>query len=129
MPYVEARTRQAANIGKLFAIVMGFLGLFGGGILLVIVAIFVYIAASDEERSTAIVVPLEGGESARDIMSRELRVVSPETTLPEIMNLMFREKHRGYPVMEGGRLAGIVTISDVQKVPEDRRPPPSGTSW
>jgi CBS domain-containing protein len=54
-------------------------------------------------------------------MSRELRVVSPETTLPEIMNLMFREKHRGYPVMEGGRLAGIVTISDVQKVPEDRR--------
>lgn len=119
MPYVEA-TRQAANIGKLFAIVMGFLGLFGGGILLVIVAIFVYIAASDEERSTAIVVPLEGVK-VRDIMSRELRVVSPETTLPEIMNLMFREKHRGYPVMEGGRLAGIVTISDVQKVPEDRR--------
>jgi CBS domain-containing protein len=37
------------------------------------------------------------------------------------MNLMFREKHRGYPVMTDGKLAGIVTISDVQKVPEEKR--------
>ncbi len=119
MPYVEA-TRRAANIGKFFAILMGFLGLFGGGILLVVIAFFIYIAASDEDRSTAIVVPLEGVK-VRDIMSRELRTVSPETTLPEIMSLMFREKHRGYPVMEDGKLAGIVTISDVQKVPEENR--------
>ncbi|AET63419.1 CBS domain-containing protein [Methanothrix harundinacea] len=119
LPYVEA-TRRAATIGKFFAVIMGFLGLFGGGILLVVIAIFIYIAANDEEKATAIVVPLEGVK-VRDIMSRDLRTVSPDTTVPEIMNLMFREKHRGYPVMEGGRLAGIVTISDVQKVPEERR--------
>ena len=119
MAYVEA-TRRAATIGKFFAVLMGFLGLFGGGILLVVIAIFIYIAATDEERATAIVVPLDGVK-VRDIMSRELRTVSPETTLPEMMNLMFREKHRGYPVMVEGKLAGIVTISDVQKVPEEKR--------
>ena len=119
MAYVEA-TRRAANIGKFFAILMFFLGLFGGGILLVVIAIFIYIAASDEERSTAIVVPLEGVK-VRDIMSVDLKTVSPETSLPDIMNLMFREKHRGYPVIVDGKLAGIVTISDVQKVPEEKR--------
>ncbi|HPJ30072.1 MAG TPA: site-2 protease family protein, partial [Methanothrix sp.] len=46
MPYVEA-TRRAANIGKFFAVLMFFLGLFGGGILLVVIAFFIYIAASD----------------------------------------------------------------------------------
>jgi len=119
MAYVEA-TRRAANIGKFFAILMAFLGLFGGGILLVVIAVFIYIAASDEERSTAIVVPLEGVK-VRDIMSKDPKTVSPETPLTEIMNLMFREKHRGYPVTVDGKLAGIVTISDVQKVPEEKR--------
>ena len=118
MPYVEA-TRRAAAIGKIFAVLMGILGIMGSPFL-ILIAFFVYIAANDEEKATAIVVPLEGVK-VRDIMSRDLRTVSPDTTVPEIMNLMFREKHRGYPVMEGGMLAGIVTISDVQKVPEEKR--------
>lgn len=119
MPYVEA-TRRAANIGKIFAILMGLLGLFGGGIFLIFIAFFVYIAATEEDRSTSIVVPLEGVK-VRDIMSRELKTVTPEMTLTEIISLMFREKHRGYPVMVDGRLGGIVTISNVQKVPEEKR--------
>ena len=118
MPYVEA-TRRAAGIGKLFAILMGILGIMGSPFL-ILIAFFIYIAASDEERSTAIVVPLEGVK-VRDIMSVDLKTVSPETSLPEIMNLMFREKHRGYPVIVDGKLGGIVTISDVQKVPEEKR--------
>lgn len=119
MPYVEA-TRRAANIGKFFAIIMGFLGLFGGGIFLLVIAFFVYIAATEEERSTSIVVPLEGVK-VKDIMSRDLKTVTPETPLTEIINLMFQEKHRGYPVMVDGRLGGIVTISNVQKVSEEKR--------
>jgi len=118
MTYVDA-TRRAAGVGKLFAILMGVLGIMGSPFL-ILIAFFVYIAATEEERSTAIVVPLEGVK-VRDIMSVDLRTVSPETTLPEIMSLMFREKHRGYPVMDDEKLAGIVTISDVQKVPEERR--------
>jgi Zn-dependent protease/CBS domain-containing protein len=118
MPYVEA-TRRAAGIGKLFAILMGILGIMGSPFL-ILIAFFVYIAATDEERATSIVVPLEGVK-VRDIMSSDLKTVSPETALPEIMNLMFHEKHRGYPVMVDEKLAGIVTISDVQKVPEEKR--------
>ncbi|KQC16080.1 MAG: hypothetical protein APR56_10055, partial [Methanosaeta sp. SDB] len=85
MPYVEA-TRRAAGIGKLFAILMGVLGIMGSPFL-ILIAFFVYIAATDEERSTAIVVPLEGVK-VRDIMSVDLKTVSPQMPLPEIMNLM-----------------------------------------
>jgi Zn-dependent protease/CBS domain-containing protein len=118
MPYVDA-TRRAAGIGKIFAILMGVLGIMGSPFL-ILIAFFVYIAATEEERSTSIVVPLEGVK-VKDIMSRELKTVIPEMTLTEIISLMFREKHRGYPVMVDGRLAGIVTISNVQKVPEEKR--------
>jgi len=118
MPYVDA-TRRAAGIGKIFAILMGVLGIMGSPFL-ILIAFFVYIAATEEERSTSIVVPLEGVK-VKDIMSRDLKTVIPETPLTEIISLMFREKHRGYPVMVDGRLAGIVTISNVQKVPEEKR--------
>ncbi|HII07076.1 MAG TPA: CBS domain-containing protein [Methanotrichaceae archaeon] len=118
MPYVEA-TRRAAGIGKLFAILMGILGIMGSPFL-ILIAFFVYIAATDEERATSIAVPLEGVK-VNDIMSMDVKTVSLETTLPELINLMFHEKHRGYPVMVDGKLAGIVTISNVQKVPEENR--------
>jgi len=34
---------------------------------------------------------------------------------------MFSEKHRGYPVIANDTLLGIVTIADVQRVPEPQR--------
>jgi CBS domain-containing protein len=33
---------------------------------------------------------------------------------------MFREKHRGYPVMAEGTLQGIVTLTDLQKVSDEK---------
>jgi len=119
MPYVTA-TRRAASLGKMFAIFMGILGLFSFNFLLLLIAFFVYIGASEEEKATAIDVSLEG-VTVRNIMSSEVRTVGPEMNLRALMDLMFREKHRGYPVMAEGTLQGIVTISDVQKVPDIER--------
>lgn len=119
IPYMVA-TSRAANIGKIFAVLMFFLGLFGGGILMIIVAIFVYMGASEEEKTTSINICLEGIK-VRDIMSSEVHTVSPEITLKQLTELIFSEKHRGYPVMENGLMVGIVTSEDVRKVPEAAR--------
>jgi len=54
-------------------------------------------------------------------MSTQVQTVSAEMNLEELKELMFREKHRGYPVMSDGTLQGIVTISDLQNVPEAER--------
>jgi len=119
MPYVKA-TRRAADIGKIFATLMFLLGLSSLNFMLLFVAFFVYVGASEEEKATEISVSLEGIR-VRDIMSSKVRSISPEMSLDELKELMFREKHRGYPVMSGEALEGIVTLTDLQKVPEADR--------
>ena len=119
MPYVAA-TRNAASIGKAFAILMFVLGLFSFNFILLFVAFFVYVGASEEEKATEINISLEGIK-VRNIMSSSVRTIPPSTTLRELMELMFQEKHRGYPVMDGEALQGIVTLTDLQKVPDAER--------
>jgi len=119
MPYVAA-TRNAASVGKAFAILMFVLGLFSFNFLLLFVAFFVYVGASEEEKATEINISLEGIK-VRNIMSSKVRTILPSTTLRELMELMFQEKHRGYPVTDGETLQGIVTLTDLQKVPDAER--------
>ena len=119
MPYVKA-TRQAADIGKVFATLMFLLGLSTLNFMLLFVAFFVYVGASEEEKATKISVSLEG-ISVRDIMSSPVQSIALEMTLEELKELMFREKHRRYPVMSDEALVGIVTLTDLQRVPEAER--------
>ena len=119
MPYVKA-TRQAADIGKVFATLMFLLGLSSLNFMLLFVAFFVYVGASEEEKATEISVSLEG-ILVRNIMSAPVRSIPLEMTLDELKELMFREKHRGYPVMSGEALEGIITLTDLQRVPEAER--------
>ncbi len=119
MPYVIA-TRRAAGIGKMFAILMVVLGIFSLNVLLLLIAFFIYIGASEEERATTVDVCLEGVK-VKNIMSSDVHTVTPDKSLKDLLDLMFREKHRGYPVVESGSLQGIVTLTDVQKVPDQQR--------
>jgi len=117
MPYIEA-TRKAAYIGKTFAFAMGILGFFVSPIL-ILIAFFVYVGASEEEKTTEITVTLEGVK-VRDIMTKNVVSVSPTMTVSELVELMFNEKHMGYPVVDD-KLRGIVTFSNVRKVPLEQR--------
>jgi Zn-dependent protease/CBS domain-containing protein len=121
MPYITA-TSRAASIGKMFAILMGIFGLFSGGILLLVIAFFIYIGASEEERSTTINICLDGIK-VKNIMSADVRTVPPGMNLRELIDLVFQvqEKHGGYPVVEQEGLLGMVTIADIQRVPESLR--------
>jgi len=61
------------------------------------------------------------GVSVRDAMVREVVAVGPETTVREAMARIFEENIRGFPVLEGGKLSGIVTFDDLRRVPEGRQ--------
>jgi CBS domain-containing protein len=60
---------------------------------------------------------LEGRTSratpVRDVMTSRVICVEPETTIEHCMSIMSRERIRHLPVMEGNRLAGIVSIGDL----------------
>jgi CBS domain-containing protein len=58
------------------------------------------------------------GKSSRDtqigeLMTKHLITVTPETTIQESMQLMSNKKIRHLPVLEDGKLCGIISISDV----------------
>jgi Zn-dependent protease/CBS domain-containing protein len=119
MPYAIA-TRRAASIGKMFAILMVIVGIFSFNVLLLLIAFFIYIGASEEEKATTVDICLEGIK-VRNIMSSDVHTVTPDENLRDLTDMMFKEKHRGYPVVDKGALGGIVTLTDVHKVPDDQR--------
>jgi len=49
------------------------------------------------------------------VMSENLITVSPSTTLEEAAQLLLKHKIGGLPVVEQGRLVGIITTSDILK--------------
>jgi CBS domain-containing protein len=53
--------------------------------------------------------------SVKDIMTTELFVVGPRNALDECMGLMSEKRVRHLPVMEKGKLVGIISIGDVLK--------------
>jgi CBS domain-containing protein len=71
------------------------------------------------ERDYARKVILEGRSSketlTRDIMTRELYVVPPTATVDECISLMTSKRIRHLPVLDKGRLTGLVSIGDVVK--------------
>ncbi len=111
--YIMA-TRSAVSIGKILAILMGFFGLIANP-WLILIAFFIYIGASEEEKATELSVLLEGVK-VRDIMSTNVVTVTPDITIAQLVRLLFEKKHMGYPVVHSDKLVGVVTFSDVQKV-------------
>ncbi|HYC19060.1 MAG TPA: CBS domain-containing protein, partial [Candidatus Bathyarchaeia archaeon] len=117
-PYLKA-THTAVQVGKIFAIGMGIVGLFYSPIL-IIIAFFIYIAASDEERQTTITQTL-AGIKVRDIMTADVATVPPSMTITQLIEVMFQSKHTTYPVADNGILIGLVTFTNVHQVPPNRR--------
>jgi Zn-dependent protease/CBS domain-containing protein len=113
MNYVRA-TELASSVGKQLAIIMAIVGIFFYP-LLIFVAIFVYIGADQEYQSVLISRAL-GDMKVEEIMSREVKTVTPENTVEEVLEIMFLEKHMGYPVLEVNNIVGIVTFHDLSIV-------------
>ncbi|MEO3430637.1 CBS domain-containing protein [Pelagibius sp. CAU 1746] len=71
------------------------------------------------ERDYARNVILKGRSSSntpiRDIMVPDVIFVKPEQTVDECMAIMSEKRFRHLPVMQGGKLAGIVSIGDLVK--------------
>jgi len=51
--------------------------------------------------------------SAKDVMQSKVPTVTPETTLPELERIFLETRINGFPVVDRGRLVGVVSHSDV----------------
>ena len=55
-----------------------------------------------------------------DIMTRDVVVATPTDDLSSVGHTMTERRIRHLPVMDGGRLVGIVSIGDIVKAQRDR---------
>lgn len=54
--------------------------------------------------------------SVGELMTKDVYTVTPETTIKECMTLATEHHFRHLPVVENGKLVGIITIGDIVKV-------------
>ena len=113
-------TKWAVDIGKGFSVGMGVFGLLTFNFILILIALFLYTGAEGEYRQTRAATLLTGIKVG-EIMTREVSTVGQDETAQELLARMLREKHMGYPVMEGETVVGMVTFQDVTAVPETKR--------
>ncbi|MBX3236356.1 MAG: site-2 protease family protein [Nitrospiraceae bacterium] len=125
-------TSHAALIGLLFGLSFGLFGALllvgalsgtvpssvaGSGGWIVLLGAFLFAAARGSRKQAALraslaVVPV------RDLMAKNVIALSPALTLDEAVNQFFLPYgYGGFPVVEDGRLVGIVTVREVQSVP------------
>jgi Zn-dependent protease/CBS domain-containing protein len=113
MNYVRA-TQIAATIGQAFAFIFGFIGLLSPNHwLLIFIALFVYIGAS-QEAAIAQMKDISRGFPVSSAMVREFRSLPTSATLREAVDALLATSQHDFPVMdESGNVAGILTRDDL----------------
>ena len=62
--------------------------------------------------------------AVRDIMTEDVLILDPDTTLRDAMSALSRAGVGGAPVVSGGELVGVVSATDLLAFAADQEPPP-----
>ncbi len=120
-------TRIASGVGR----VIGFLFIIGGifwifrgdvfnGLWIAFIGWFLENAALSSYRQMAIEEVLRG-HVAREIMTTDCTTISPDVTIEKLVNdYILASGRRCFPIVDGGRIEGLVTIHNARAVPRDR---------
>jgi Zn-dependent protease/CBS domain-containing protein len=107
----ERATQTAARIGQGVAMLLAVVGLFANAFL-ILIAGFVWLGAKAEHAASTVKVAL-AGLSVRHAMITDFKTVSPTDALSRAVELTLAGFQQDFPVMDGPRLVGVLTYSDV----------------
>lgn len=112
MNYARA-TRIAATTGKAMAVLFAVAGLFYNPFL-IFIALFVWLGASQEVGMAEMKHSL-AGVSARAVMMTDFRWLSSEDSLARAAEMLIAGWQQDFPVVDQGRVAGVLTRQDLIK--------------
>ncbi|HVO37338.1 MAG TPA: site-2 protease family protein, partial [Candidatus Acidoferrum sp.] len=112
-------TKYAAYIGRILGIAMVMIGIFYN-FWLIIIGVFIYIGASEETEQT-IVSTTMARVRVKDVMYPEAASVTPETTLAEALEVMFKARYHDVLIEKDGVLQGVVTWNEIMKINPEQR--------
>jgi Zn-dependent protease/CBS domain-containing protein len=102
-------TQTAASIGQGLAVGLGLLGIFGGNPMLIIIAIFVFLAASGEAGQVQLKQAARG-VLVEDAMITHFESLGPQASVGEAAEALIRTTQKEFPVVDGaGHLRGVLT--------------------
>lgn len=109
--YVRA-TQIAATIGQGMALLFAFAGIAGGNPFLLFIAFFVWIGASQESSMVQIKTALAGIPVWRAMMT-DFRTLAPTDPLAHAAELIIAGTQQDFPVVDDGRVIGVLTRAQV----------------
>jgi Zn-dependent protease/CBS domain-containing protein len=101
-------TSIAATIGQAFAIGLGLLGLFWGNFILIFIAFFVFVSASQEVRMQRSIA-LMRGQRVADAMIRRFETLAADESLSRAADYLLDTHQQDFPVTTGARVTGVLT--------------------
>jgi len=106
-------TKISVNCGHIFAILFGYIGLMHGRIILLIIAVFIYMAASSEGLYVDVRATLRKFY-VKDVLPPQILTLNPDATLAKVLELIFHSHQEDFPVINGdGNMIGFITRQDV----------------
>src|SRR5580704_91133 len=104
----EEATRIAASSGQALAAMLGLYGLLSSNFMVVFVAMFIYIGASQEGAAVRGRL-LTTGVPVRAAMITDFRVLSHGDSIRDAGNLLLATSQHDFPVMHGDQVLGLLT--------------------
>ncbi|MBD3425834.1 MAG: CBS domain-containing protein [Candidatus Omnitrophica bacterium] len=105
-------TAVAVRLGHIFALMFAYLGIVYGHIFLLIIAVFIYMAASSEGLQVEVVETIKK-YTIKDVLPRDYIHVDPETRLSKLLELMFHAHQEDFPVLDDGEYMGLITRKEI----------------
>ena len=120
-------TRQAARVGQGFAALLMLFGVYDvvagleiGGVWFLLIGAFLYTAAHSTHRQVSFQESLTGLRVG-DVMTTDVVALNVGLTLDQAVDHYFlRFGYGGFPVLDDGRLVGMLSLKELKAIPRDR---------
>lgn len=108
----ERATAVAARTGQTLALLFGAFALFSGSPMMILIAVFVWMAAGAENRQVQMHSAL-GGVPLEHLMRTDIRVLDAALPLQSAVRASVASGQRDFPVVAMGRLVGVLWQEDM----------------
>jgi len=120
-------TRHSARVGQGFAVLLMLVGVYDmasglsmGGVWWLLIGAFLYAAAHDTHRQISFQESL-AGLKVGEVMTTDVVTLDANLTLDRAVNDYFlRFGFGGFPVMDHGRLVGMLSLTELKAIPQER---------
>ncbi len=113
MDYGKA-TSWASRIGRGIAVAMAVFGILSLNIWLVLIAVFLFFGAMQEEKITQISQALKD-KNVEDIMDENISSVSPDMNIKDFLDFLKKKRNTVFPVVKDESIIGVISLDDVQE--------------